>query len=223
MRLDRCRAVVERAADDVGEVLGLLVQHVRVAGGEAGLGVAHQEAVREAVHVHAVQRAHAVGPPVGQAHAAAAEDLHAGAAAVVGADLEAGREDQAVELVLAAGDDDAARRDALDAAALGVDERDVVAVEGLEVLVVEAGALAELPVPGLQRRGRRRVLDVASMRARIDSIFSKSASSTARSMPSGVKSVDVAALHAEQQIRDDVGPAVADEVLGLRQCRRRGC
>ena len=49
----------------------------------------------------------------------------AGAARVVGADLEAGREDEAVELVLAAVDDDALRRDALDAAALRVDERDV--------------------------------------------------------------------------------------------------
>ena len=75
--------------------------------GEAGLLVAHDEAVREAAAVHAVQRAHAVRPLLGQADAVAADELVAGAPRVVGADLEAGGEDQAVELVLDAVDDDA--------------------------------------------------------------------------------------------------------------------
>ena len=118
-------------------------------------------------------------PLLGERHAVAAVDLVAGAARVVGADLEAGGVDQAVELVLDAVDDDAALGDALDAPAVGVDERDVRAVERLQVLVVEAGPLAELAVVGLQRLGGRRVVDDASTRARICSIFSKSASSSA--------------------------------------------
>ena len=43
--------------------------------------------------------------------------------------------------------------------AVGVDERDVRAVERVEVLVVEARPLAELAVVRLQRLGRVRVVD----------------------------------------------------------------
>ena len=57
--------------------------------------------------------------------AVAPDDLVAGPAGVVGADLEAGGVDEAVELVLGAADDDAALGDPLDARAVGVDERDV--------------------------------------------------------------------------------------------------
>ena len=56
--------------------------------------------VREAVHVDAVLGAHAVGPVLGQLHAVAAGHVVAGAARVLGADLEAGRVDDAVDLVL---------------------------------------------------------------------------------------------------------------------------
>ena len=106
--------------------------------------------------MHAVQRRDAVRPLLGQRQAVAAVQLVAGAARVVGADLEAGGVDQAVELVLDAVRDDAVLGDALDALAVRVDERDVRAVEGVEVLVVEAGPLAELAVVGLQRLGGRR-------------------------------------------------------------------
>ena len=44
--------------------------------------------------------------------------------------------------------------DALDALAVGVDEVGAGLVVGLQVLVVEAGPLAELAVPGLQVLGR---------------------------------------------------------------------
>ena len=53
--------------------------------------------------------------------------------------------------------DDAVRGQLLHAFAVGVDERDVVAVERLEVLVVEARPLAELAIPGLERLGGRHV------------------------------------------------------------------
>ena len=78
---------------------------------------------------------------------------------VVGPDLEAGGEDDAVHLVLLPGGDDTLGRDPLDTLSVGVDERHGVQVEGLEVFVVETGSLAELPVPRLQRLRRRCVSD----------------------------------------------------------------
>ena len=82
----------------------------------------------------------------------APDQLESGATAVVGAHLEARREDEAVELVGHVVDDNARLGDAVHSAAAGVDQRDVVAVERLQILVVEAGALAEVAIPGLERR-----------------------------------------------------------------------
>ena len=73
--------------------------------------------------------------------------------------LEAGGVDQQVELVLLALEDRALRADLGDALAVGVDEVDVGPVERRQVLVVEARPLAHEHVPGLERLGRRRVLD----------------------------------------------------------------
>ena len=157
--VERPDALLEGARDHEGGVPAGLGEQVREVHGEAGLGDAHdEEEVREAVRVHAVQRAHAVLPLVRQGLAASPADLEAAAPGVGGADLEAAGVDQAVELVLPARGHDAALRDALHSLALRVDERDVLAVEGRQVLVVEARALAELAVVGLERLGRRRVL-----------------------------------------------------------------
>ena len=76
-----------------------------------------------------------------------------------GAHLEPGREDQAVDFVLDAVRHDAVLGEALDPLAVGVDERDVRPVVGVEVLVVEARALAELPVVRLERFGGAGVFD----------------------------------------------------------------
>ena len=57
--------------------------------------------VREAVHVDAVLGPHAVGPVLRQLHAVATGHVVAGAARVLGADLEARRVDDAVDLVVA--------------------------------------------------------------------------------------------------------------------------
>ena len=165
-RLDRADLVVDRVLDDVGEVLALLVERVRVVHGERAVQRAHVQTVREAAVVHAVQRAHAVLPLLGERQPVAAVDLVAGAAREVGADLEAGGVDQAVDLVLHAVRDHALLGDALDALALRVDQRDVRAVEGVEILVVEARPLAELAVVGLQRLGGVRVLRRSRPRAR---------------------------------------------------------
>ena len=144
------------------------------------LGQPDDEQVREAVHVDAVQGLHAVGPVLGQRDAVPADRLEAGPAGVVGADLEARGEDQAVELVVHAADPHAGLVDALDALAVGVDEVGARLVVGLEVLVVEARALAQLAVPGLERLGGlARPATMASTRARISVIFSSSLSSNA--------------------------------------------
>jgi hypothetical protein len=63
-----------------------------------------------------------VGPVVGEGLAVAPGGLEPVAAGVVGADLEPGGEDQAVELVVRAPDPDPGLVDALDALAVGVDE-----------------------------------------------------------------------------------------------------
>ncbi len=109
--------------------------------------------------MQAVEAAEAISPLLRQGESAAANRLVACAPCELGRDLEARRVDETVELVLATVRDDTRLRDALDAAALGVDERDVGPIEGRQILVVEAGALAELAVVGLEGLGGHRVLD----------------------------------------------------------------
>ena len=81
--------------------------------------------------MQAVQRADAVGPFVGEGQPVAADDIEAGALRVAGPDLEPGGENQAVQGVFDTGHDDARSGDLLDAESVGVDQADVVAVEGL--------------------------------------------------------------------------------------------
>ena len=137
----------------------LLAQVVRVVGREAALGRAEEEEVGEAPHHQAVQAADPVGPGLAERLPAPAVDVVAVAAAEAGADLEAGGEDQAVDLMSDTVDDHGVLGDPLDALAVGVHQLDRRPVEGLQVFVVEAGPLAELAVPGLQGLGRGRVLD----------------------------------------------------------------
>src|SRR5690606_24769288 len=103
--------------------------------------------------VHAVERPRPVRPVLAEGLAAAADEVVAGAPRVRRPDLEARRVDQAIDLPFDPFGDDAPLRDPLDALSLRVDERDVRAVEALQILVVEAGPLAELAVPRLQRFG----------------------------------------------------------------------
>ena len=118
-----------------------------------GLGDAFDEAVREPVGAQALERAHTVTPPVGQRHAAAADQVEPGTPAVVRAHLETRCEDQAVEFVRHSVDDHAGLGDALHSATAGVDQCDVVAVERLQILVVKARTLAEIAIPGFERLG----------------------------------------------------------------------
>ena len=74
--------------------------------------------------------------------------------------------------------DDAGLGDALDALAVGVHQVGVRLVVGVEVLVVEARALAQLAVPGLELLGRVPIVDDGVDPGRISSIFSKSSPRT---------------------------------------------
>ena len=102
---------------------------------------------------------HAAGPIVAERLTAAAVDFKAGAAGVACADLEAGGEDDAVDQILDAFEHQPGLGDALDAAAERIDQGDVRAVEGRQIVVVEGRTLAELPVPRLERLGRLGVVD----------------------------------------------------------------
>ena len=158
--LDPLDALVEEVADDVRDVGAGLGQVVGVVGDQPGsLGGAHLEEVREAVDVHAVQRAHGGVPVLGQRDAVPADGVEPGPAGERRTDLEAGGVDDAVEFVVDAADPDARLVDALDTLAVGVDERDVRVVERLQVLVVEARPLAQLSEPRLERIGCAAVAD----------------------------------------------------------------
>src|SRR5581483_2285562 len=155
--LQRAYLALARLLDQVGDVPALLFQHMREVGAEADLRHADDEAVGEAARLHAEQGANAVLPLLRERLAAAAVDVVAGAPFQRRAPLEAAGEDDAVNLVLDAVRHDAALGDPLDAAAIGIHQRHVRAVEGRQVFVVEAGPLAELAVVWLQRLGRLRV------------------------------------------------------------------
>ena len=144
-------AVCKCPCDDPGGVACLHVEQIGEVHRQPGLGDAFDEAVRETVGAQTLKRAHAVVPPLGERHAVAADQLESGAAAVVGAHLETRCEDQAVELVGHPVDHHTGFGDALHPEAPGVDQGHVVAVERLQVLVVEAGPLAEVAVPGFER------------------------------------------------------------------------
>ena len=83
---------------------------------------------------------------LGEAPPAPADGVVTRPAGGVGADLEPRGVDDAVDRVLDAGHDDAGLGDALDAPAVGVHQVGVRGVS-VEVLVVEARALAQLAVP----------------------------------------------------------------------------
>src|SRR5271154_1204115 len=102
-----------------------------------------------------MQSFHAIGPVLAERLAVLADNVVALAPRPGGADLEAGGEDDTVDLVLDAARDDALLRDAFHALGIArVDELDVRAVERRQIVVIEGRPLAELPIPGLERLGR---------------------------------------------------------------------
>ena len=157
--LDAGDALRFEVPDQVGDVLGAFVEAIGIVGGERGLAIAADEAVGKAAAVDAEQGHHAILPLLFEALAVHPDQVVAGAAGVVGTDLETGGEDQAVDLVFHAVHHDAVRGDAIDAHAPGIDQLDVGAIEGGQVAIVQAGPLAHEGVPGLEGLGGLLVLD----------------------------------------------------------------
>ena len=135
-----------------------------------------------------------------------------GAPRIVGADLESGCEDQAIDGVFGAVDDDAAGRDPLDAKAAGIDEGDVVAVERLQIFVVKAWPLAEVAVPRFEALGGGAVghdrVDAGPDLLHLGEVGHFDCAQTFFVRHTG----DTALPHHEQFL-DDARPGVVDQVL----------
>ncbi len=138
--------------DERGGVDGLLVEDVREVDAAGVLEGPHLDQVGETVAGEAVQGAGTLLRPRVQelgGSSAVHGELAGGDAG--GPHGEARGEDQAVEFVGGVADHDTVLGDALDAVGVGrVDQGDVVPVERRVVRVGEGGALAGVPVPGLE-------------------------------------------------------------------------
>src|SRR5215475_13686925 len=158
--VDLIKAVVAHVRGDRRDRLrcvGLVVRNVRDE--IAAMAELNEEHVREAAYVDAVQGAHSRGPELRQPDAVLPSEVETVPSRGRRADLEARGVDDAVDRVLGTGRYDTALTDPLDALAVGVDETDRRQVESVEVLVVEARALAELAVPRLELLCGAGVLD----------------------------------------------------------------
>ena len=194
-------------------MLGGLRQHVLEVRAIAALRRLDQQHIGKAARKNAVQRLGAAFEFLRQRNSVTARDLHADAPRIIGADLEARRIDQAIELVFLARDDDSVLGDALDALAGRVDQMNVRPVEGLQILIVEARPLAELVVPGLQRVGRHLVLHDL-----VDACANPLHLLIVGELDQRLRVLDLLAralLAARQQqdVADQICPAVVDHVL----------
>ena len=139
--LDVGAAVGGQVVEEVGDPADLQLDVGRVGGEHAdAAGPDDHEHVRVVGHREAHEGPRPVGPVVAQEAAVVAADVDAGEGARHG--VEAGGEDQHVELLQAALGAHALGHDLDDGVLAQVDEGDVLAVEGLEVAVVEHRALA---------------------------------------------------------------------------------
>src|ERR1700737_5397923 len=97
-RLDVGRRPCSAVPDDVCEMLGLLVEHVREVDCQAGLCDPEEEHVREAFCIEAVEGRGAIRPLRRETDAVAAHRVVAGTLGELRPDLDARGEDAAVEL-----------------------------------------------------------------------------------------------------------------------------
>ena len=202
-------------SNDVGGMLALFVEHVRIADREARLRDREDEVVGEVAAMHTVQGRDPVRPFLGQGLAAAALDLIARALGIGGADLKAGREDQAIQLIFNAIDHHAAFGDLLHAFALGVDEGHIGPVEGVQIVIVETGALTELVVPRLELVGGCLVgHDLIDARADLLHLAEIGQLQQFGRIASGsVGGLFLTDARDDADIADDIGPAVRDQIL----------
>ena len=213
-----CDVVAQRPRDHLGGVTRLHVEEIREVHGEPGLRDGQDEAVRETVDGEAVKSPHTVSPLVGERHRVSPDDLEAGSPRVLGADLETGCEDQTVDAVLDAVDDHTVAGDPPDALALRVDEGDVVAVERLQILVVEARSLTEVAVPGFERFGSGGIGD-NRIDAGPDVLHLREVGHFHCAQTLFVGHPFDSGLPHHEELLDDARPRIVDEVLiGLAAC-----
>src|SRR6185437_7150550 len=151
LRLDGPHLPLAARLHDIGDMLALFVEHMREVGGEARLRIADDEAVRKSARMEAVEGRYAFLPLLGQRNPAASIQFIAGTPRVAGPDFKTRGIDQAIDFIFLAVGDDAAFGDPFHAFARRIHQRDVRAVEGLQIFVVEARPLAELVVIWFQR------------------------------------------------------------------------
>ena len=104
------------------------------------------------------------------------------------------------------------RGDPFDAPALRVDEGDVVAVERVQILVVEAGPFAEVAVPRLERF-RGGTVGHDRVDAGPDLFHLREVSQIRCAQTLFVGHPGDAGLPHDKELLDDAGPGVVDEVL----------
>ena len=120
-----------RVLQNVRDMTALHVENMRNVRTETDLRQTDDETVREAVRLHAEHRGHAVTPFFAERDTVPPIHLISGATLQRRANLEATRVDDAIQFVFEAVRNYAARRDAFDAAAVGIDKRDIGAIERL--------------------------------------------------------------------------------------------
>ena len=146
-----------------------------------------------------------------------ADNVVTGASGERSAYLEAGGEDQAVDLILLTVGHHAALGQTLDAVSPCVDQGDVRTIVGLQIFVVEAWPLAELPVPGFQRRRRDRVLDDGvDPRADLAHLLVVGQRGQFSPLLRGYRTTQLFRCLSRgdtRQITEDIGPSVMHQVL----------
>src|SRR6266403_1850384 len=180
------------------------------------------EQIRKAMAVKAMQCAMAVRPILIEQQAIAAIDLYAAAALETRVDLKSCREDDAVDRILLAVDNERVLGNAIDASTVGIDEHDVLAIEGVKILIIESRALAKQTIPGLERFGGRLVLHHLT-HPRADLIHLQEVGCLHPRL--GLfRVLLLRVLHGKisVEIAEDVRPAVGDQILVLMPARQQG-
>jgi hypothetical protein len=134
----------------MGNVPPYYAEHVSEVNRPARLHDADNEEVGEAAGLQTMQCTSPILPMLAEGQTVTTGDDGAHFLAVVSGEFEARRVDDSIKLNLFAFGNDAFRRDSFDTSAVGVNQRHIWTIEGLEILVVEAGSFAELIVPGLE-------------------------------------------------------------------------
>ena len=150
--LDARQSFGAQMGDAVGDPLRMLLdRHRHVAQHRRAAGSGHHEKIRKACDLQAQIVARPRGPGVGQRATVGTADIHAQQAA--GHRIEAGGEHDHVQWILGGSGADAVRRDALDRFGLEVDKRNVVTIEGLEVIGIDRRALGRIGMIDVRQLG----------------------------------------------------------------------